>query len=275
MARVVISDEQLHKIQDITLGMLLEMDRICRKHNLKYSLAYGTLLGAVRHKGFIPWDDDVDVWMPRKDFINFREACGKELDSKYFYQSHETDKNYYLLFDKIRANGTVFKEEYYDKYDIHHGVYIDIFPIDNIPDSLFTDKMRIFSYEFYRIGVQTKYLRASARKGKKKVMAYILRFFYRPFSLEFLFCHAEKIAKKYADMECDKVSNIFDPDKSHVFKATSFKNYIELEFCGHSMMICSDYKEILRARYGNYIELPPEKERIPHHYLSELQVCKF
>lgn len=272
MARVKLDGAQLRKIQESILEMLLEVDRLCRKHSIRYSLAYGTLLGAVRHKGFIPWDDDVDIWIPRKDLIKFKKICETELDSRFFYQSKKTDKEYYLLFDKIRLNGTIFKEDYYEEYDIHHGLYIDIFPIDNIPDNPIADKWRILAYEFCRLGIQSRYLKADAREGKKRILAKILSKLYAPFSLDFLFQNAEKIAVKYLDTSYKRVSNIFDPDKSHVFETRYFENFIDVEFCGYKMKICADYDAILNMRYGEYMKLPPEDERIPHHNLTELQI---
>lgn len=272
MTRVTLSEEQLKLVQSYTLKMLVEVNRLCRKHELRYSLAYGTLLGAIRHKGFIPWDDDVDIWMPRRDLVKFREICKQELNSKFFYQSNETDKEYYLLFDKIRYNGTIFKETYYEDYNIHHGVYIDIFPIDNIPDGILADKWRIFSYEFCRIGIQTRYLKADMRKGKKRILAKILGKIYSPIPIAFLYKKGEVIAAKYSDVCCRKVSNIFFPDKSHRFDANYFKNFIEVNFCGHKMMICAEFEKILFIEYGDYMKLPPENERTPKHDLVELKL---
>ena len=121
MQGIVVTAEQLEQIKKKGLYILKEFDRVCRENNLRYSLIYGTLLGAVRHGGFIPWDDDVDVCMLREDYEKLRRIAPKALPKNLFYQCHETDKEYFQLFDKIRMNDTVFKEKYYTKYHMHHG----------------------------------------------------------------------------------------------------------------------------------------------------------
>ena len=113
MNTIKLNEEQLSCLKKIELEMLQEVDRICQKHNLVYTLAYGSLLGAIRHKGFIPWDDDIDIWMPREDYNRFKEICKTELNEKYFYQGNETDKEYFYLFDKLRANDTYLRKLFY------------------------------------------------------------------------------------------------------------------------------------------------------------------
>lgn len=147
---------------------MIELDRICKAYDIKYTLAYGTLIGAIRHRGFIPWDDDIDVFMLREDLLKLREICKTELNERFFYQNHETDKEYYYLFDKIRLNGTIFKETYLSKYNIHHGVYLDIFPVDKLPDDLREIKKQYRRYRIYRTVLNSKYLVLNARHGKKE-----------------------------------------------------------------------------------------------------------
>ena len=158
MPKMVLTDTQLRRIQQIETDVLCEVDRICQKHQIKYVLGFGTLIGAVRHQGFIPWDDDVDICMMRKDYERFKDICRTELNPKYFYQSKDTDPEYYHLFDKIRVNGTVFKEDLIAEHDIHHGVYIDIFPMDYVPDNGFLRCLQFWKFHFFRTGLMAKYM---------------------------------------------------------------------------------------------------------------------
>ena len=197
MQEVVITKEQLEEIKGKELYILKEFDRICQENGLKYSLIYGTLLGAVRHGGFIPWDDDVDVCMLREDYEKFCKIAPKRLPEDLFYQSHETEREYFQLFDKIRLNNTIFKEKYYAQYHIHHGIYIDIFPCDKIPQNMFKRKLQLIFYQFYRIGVMTRYLDSNQRRGIKKYVSRILQVLYSFFSMDYLYSMAEKKATMY------------------------------------------------------------------------------
>lgn len=127
-------DPRLRKLQLVELEILNEFVRICEAHSLQYYLVGGTLLGAVRHKGFIPWDDDIDVAMPREDYDSFAQIAPQELNSQYFYQSPETDPYYFLTYAKIRKNGTKVYEERFKYAKFHKGIFIDIFPLDLCPN---------------------------------------------------------------------------------------------------------------------------------------------
>ncbi|MFI3254577.1 MAG: LicD family protein [Eubacteriales bacterium] len=129
----------LRKLQLCELEILREFVRICTKYELRYFLVGGTLLGAVRHQGFIPWDDDIDVAMLREDYDEFAKIAQVEFGETYFYQDYNTDPHYFLSYAKIRKNGTEVYEERFKNSQFHKGVFIDIFPLDYCPKpSLFT-----------------------------------------------------------------------------------------------------------------------------------------
>lgn len=123
----------MRALQLCELEILDEFVRICEKYHLQYYLVGGTLLGAVRHKGFIPWDDDVDVAMPRKDYEKFARVCETELSADFFYQCPDTDPYYFLTYAKLRKKGTSVYEERFKKSKFYNGVFIDIIPLDLCP----------------------------------------------------------------------------------------------------------------------------------------------
>lgn len=127
------SNDILRQLQMTELEILDEFVRICEENNLHYYLVGGTLLGAVRHHGFIPWDDDIDVAMFRKDYDRFAEIAPQKLHPQYFYQCPDTDPYYFLTYAKIRKNGTEVYEERFRNAKFHKGVFIDIFPLDFCP----------------------------------------------------------------------------------------------------------------------------------------------
>ena len=119
-------------LKQIQTNMLKEFIEICENNKLQYFVIYGTLLGTIRHKGFIPWDDDIDVIMARNYYETFMKIGQKSLSEHLFLQNHITDKNYLCNFAKIRNNETTFIEIATQNIDINHGVYIDIFPLDGL-----------------------------------------------------------------------------------------------------------------------------------------------
>ena len=127
-----LSSEELRKLQRIELEMLIEVDRICQKHNIQYSLDGGTLLGAVRHKGFIPWDDDIDIGMKREDYTIFTQQFNHGDNKRYSFHCLENDKNYLYPMGKVLDNATVLYEPN-KEYGYQIAVYIDVFVYDHIP----------------------------------------------------------------------------------------------------------------------------------------------
>lgn len=131
--------DKLHKVE---LEIMDKFVDICEKNNLKYFLTGGTMLGSVRHSGFIPWDDDIDIGMPREDYDQFIKVAPKELGDKYYLDCLETNKNFYLPFAKIKKNGTIFQEDFSNNIEGNKGIFIDVFPFENVRKNNFFYKLR-------------------------------------------------------------------------------------------------------------------------------------
>ena len=136
-----LSPDEKKALQLRELEILDFFADVCKRNGLRYFIIAGTLLGAVRHGGFIPWDDDIDVAMPRRDFNKFAKICKKELPDGYFFQSSKTEKEYPFFFAKLRRDGDTVNESILESHDIHKGCYIDVFPLDKCPRSARGRKM--------------------------------------------------------------------------------------------------------------------------------------
>ena len=254
--------EKLHKVQ---LEILNEFVRICKKNKLVYFMVGGTFLGAVRHRGFIPWDDDIDVGMPRCDFEKFIECAKKELDSKYFLDCFSTNENYYLPFAKLKKNGTVFDEELIHHLNNHKGIFIDIFPFDNVPKDNLNLKIRAvlaFSItDAMAYKNKIKKLKKAlhpvitlclSMMGKKQLMRLQKRIV--------TYCHDDK--SKYL---CD-IGAGYGYRKELLLREDVLPvRKMKFEKMEYSVPRTDEH---LKKLYGNYLELPPKEKRKTHSPLT-------
>ena len=159
---------KLEIVHNILLAYILEIDRICKKHNIKYFLAGGTLLGAIRHKGFIPWDDDADVMMLREDYDKFLEVAQSELPPNMFVQNPKTEKLNHHVFTKIRMDNTLFATKHTGKFmNMHNGIFIDILSQDNTSNNKIIQKLHIYATLIFRSMVFNKWARKPMKTGGK------------------------------------------------------------------------------------------------------------
>ena len=164
---IEISAEDLRRIQLLELDILKEIDRIARKNGLHYTLCGGSLLGTIRHKGFIPWDDDIDVSMVREDYDKFFEACKRDLNhEKYFAQTMDTDPTYQIAFGRILLKNTVFQRAGQEHVKVNNGFFVEIFPRDGLSDNVFIEKLQFILSFFMR---KMLYARMGVRVNKKSI----------------------------------------------------------------------------------------------------------
>ena len=264
--------ELFQKLHDVEVELMDELVRICDKHNLTYFLYGGTLLGAVRHKGFIPWDDDIDLIMPRKDYDKFAELCKTELNEKYFYQSYDTDKGTPFLFAKLRKNNTRVSEEKLEGKELHEGIYIDIMPLDYFPeiDGL---RRRAFMAKFNSINSACQ---SGSIKTKHKFNR--IRYdYYKKMPKDKLMRLRDNYVRnaaggKETSLVCSFGSH-YKPMIRRIFPAEWFvDDGTMMEFEGKMYKVPAGWKEYLLHLFGDtYMEWPPIKERAIHFNFYDVE----
>lgn len=259
-----LDKETLRKLQLTQLELMKEVDRICRKHKIRYSLDGGTLLGAVRHGGFIPWDDDADIMMLRKEYNKFYRACKEDLNwEKYFLQEFRTDKEYRWGYSKLRKNGTVFLREGQEHVKCHYGVCIDIFIFDEVPDGYFQRRLHWIFCFVIRKGLYSIVGQIKAKTIGSKFMYSFLALFPRSFWVKWLI----KLVKNEYGRGRELISHLTFPNRKSIRYGVSsdyYNKYTEMEFEKHSFMVIKDYDKYLTELFDDYMQLPPEEKRKTH-----------
>lgn len=273
----VSTQENLVKLQDVLYEIMEEIDFICRKNDIKYQLFYGTLLGAVRHNNFIPWDDDVDIIMTRDNYNKFLEIAKRELDlNRYFLQDITTDNKSIFPYLRIRKEKTVVVQESYKKIKMHQGIFVSIFPLDNIvksPVKLKKQTRRLsLWYKYYR----SVYLGLDRNlKSLKSILKNIIYYISKPINIfipnNFFINKLTKISKKYNYEESNSYGLIcFQPitnknEGEFIFEKSLIDDCIDKDFRTSKFMISRNNIKLLKQLYGNYLELPKINDRKPSH----------
>ena len=256
------------KVQECAIDILQQVDIICRKYGLEYFGIGGTVLGAVRHEGFVPWDDDIDIGMPRKDYEKFLEVVSKELPEGYHVQNIFTEPKTPFYFTKIRKDNTLFVEYYLKDYPIHHGVFIDIFPFDNVPKKKWVQNVhfrisrmiyQLFLCKSLKTVCSSRFERKENRKSKiRKVVHYAL--FWVPKS--WLFHLLDFSVRFFNRWETDEISHIVRRRLRVYLKDLYPIKYLKFE--NIEMPVPNDYHAYLSAQFGKYDTLPPEDKQYGH-----------
>lgn len=264
---IPINNEQVKKIQIEALSNLINF---FTDNDIKYFAIAGTLLGSVRHQGFIPWDDDIDIALPREEYEKFITLFSKKYNkvegSLYFLQNWDTDSQFAMPFSKLRVNNTIFKEKVTRNVDFHHGIYIDIFPFDNVhtfkTKNLLQNKGGSILHKFILIKSNYELINKHVHK--------FLRILLTPISKRLLIHTFLKLtinSNKYADkMVCTGGSYGFSKEivmKKWFSKATS------LRFESLNLKCPYYYHEYLNNLYGDYSTFPPIHERYNRHSIVE------
>lgn len=239
----------LRRQQLVMLEMLKELDRICRKYEIPYFLYWGTLLGAVRHNGFIPWDDDLDVGLMRNDYLRLMDVLPRELPEHMVLQTNDTDKNYFYFFAKLRHRRSFLDEGDYDRVFKERGIFIDIFPFDTVSPTTQQWRLQSVAYTIFRAGngnVVSMWLIRALTRVNRLVTFPLLRLYSR-------IIRCKKVTFDYG-IPFHKVheKNDIFPLATHVFED------METFVPGNS-------HQVLQTLYGDYMKLPPDLDNVYHH----------
>ena len=266
-----MDNESLRKVQLVQLEILKEFKRVCEALNLKYMLDAGTLLGAVRHGGFIPWDDDLDVGMLRADYEKFLAEAPALLDKKYFLQTWRTDPGYGNPFAKLRMNDTIFIEKNTKTLSMHKGIFIDIFPFDFFKPGL-VGKFAHLKQCWYIFLFVMKHNCMNRRFENKWAHAFY-RFVYYCSGYQFvpreeLFKRYERFFTRYKNCNTGWVR----PTYFHTFPSSMWESLTPLRFEDDEFLCPTDYDAYLTEAYGDYMTLPPVEKRGNQHGILELKL---
>ncbi len=251
------------ELKELQLDILNDVHVFCINNDIKYSLSFGSLLGAIRHKGYIPWDDDIDIMMPREDYERFINTYKHD----YFkIATSSTMSDYFHPYAKVYNTQTIVQE--FVEYKSSYGINIDVFPIDKMPDNNFTLKRMFFRKKILNLIYNLKMVSINKNRSffKNRILS-ISHILLRPIKMNVLVNKMECISKKYDNRETSR-SGIFTPADNTLNSITDnnvFAEYIEVQFEGRYFCIVKDFNSLLHAFYGDYMKLPPLEKRITHH----------
>lgn len=260
-----MSNEQLKKLKKIELDIMKEFIFTCQKFNLKYYIVGGTLLGAVRHHGFIPWDDDIDIAMPREDYEMFLTKATNELPSHYFVQTIETDLNYLQCFGKIRNSNTTFIESSASHLDINHGIFIDIFPLDYYPEEKSKQNRLEIMKKIYSYRVSCCFNKNIQRSLVDRAKSGLILLLYP--NINKVLRKREKLYKSVPESHL-WVNNGGAWGQKEIVPIEWFEEGIDVKFEGLTVKAPKEYDKLLTQVYGDYMKLPPIEKQCGHHYID-------
>ena len=266
-----MNNQTIRDVQEKILEIMLFIDDICKQNCITYYIMGGTALGAVRHGGFIPWDDDLDIFMTPHEYEKFKIAFEKNDSEKFVLQEWSTVKGY-LEYAKVRMNGTTFIEESFkDRTDLHQGIYVDIMILHKCPDNKFIEKKIYYKSKFV-----TLYALSQRNWKPKNTMQKMALKFMKILPCALLAKWSYKNIYKYDNMQSGYVWCYFiTPAKfrSVILEADFFDKADKINFEGHQLSCPARIKDYLKYRYGDYMKLPSEEQQraAVHAYIYDTE----
>ena len=265
-----MTEKELSRVHELELVIAEEIKRICTKHHISYFMIAGTLLGAVRHGGFIPWDEDMDFGMTRQNYERFVRVCRKELDSsKFFLQTMETDPGYTYAFAKIRLRGTVFTEALARNSKAQNGIFVDIFPFDHVPKNHICERLHEREHYLWKnlLAVKLGYDNGASRSKILRAALFVVS---RILPADFI--RARKMIA-FTRYNKKRASRLVTAEGSYRYMKEKIpvryiRNLIMMPFEDTEFPAFAEFELYLHAMYGDYMKLPPEDQRSKHNILG-------
>lgn len=259
----ITSSNELRQIQ---MDILSYVDGVCRKYDIKYSISGGTLIGAVRHKGFIPWDDDIDIMLARSEYDRLVEVMTNEYNNgnrRYRIITHNLDNDYLFPYAKVFDEKTLLIEHV--RGCKNFGVFVDVFPIDNVENQSMAKtfpKMRVL----YNMLTMKRLIWEKQRPLYKNLAIILSRLILLPFSNHWIISRMEQLAKKCSDSKTDKMAClVWGYGRREVVPTYIHSEHIYLPFENREYMAIKEYGVYLSTLFGDYMKLPPEDKQVTHH----------
>ena len=265
-----MSNREMEHLHAIQLMLAEELKRVCEQNGLQYFMLAGTMLGAVRHKGFVPWDDDMDFGMLRSDFDRLVEVFPKQTDgSRFFLQTDRTEKGFAYNYAKIRLLGTSVKESFSEDVSVTDGIYIDIFPVDRVADNPLKAILQIRGFWLARniLWIKCGY----GDKQRRKTLVYrLVSALSVAFPFSFLVKWKYALISRYQNEDTKRVivSDGTYGLKKETFDAICISELKMFPFEDTEFPGMVHYEPYLKHYYGDYMQIPPENERDHHGRLS-------
>lgn len=258
-------DKKLRQLQLTELEILKEIDRFCKNNNIAYSLYAGTLIGAVRHKGFIPWDDDLDICMSRAEYNRFLDLWEKNPPKGYVLQNKDNSPSFSQSFSKVRKDHTTFLQQGETPGDYHTGIFVDVFPIDRIPKGWFARQIFIWRCMRYQL-----YTREYAPSDNGKIIKLISEILLKTNSSKTRAKKRNKLLSKVTKYNSDSQLSTVAIETNCTLRVplppTLMDEFVSLEFEGCRFQCMKSWDECLRIKYSDYMQLPPVEEQTWKHH---------
>lgn len=267
-----ISEMELKQIQEIQQDLICEVARICKKCGIHFNMVGGTMLGAVRHKGYIPWDDDADIGFLRKEYEKFREACKTELNhEKYYMQDLRDTEGYRWGYGKLRRKDTEFVRLGQEFLPFEKGISIDLMPFDNVPDQWLPRKIHFFCCFLYRKFFWSEVGSRTEKKVGIRIIYQIMRFVPMKMLIKSYQHFIDAGQRKKTKLV--RILTFPTPKGVYGYERKWYTDLSKYQFETMQLPGAHDYDSYLRIKYGDYMELPPmEKRKI--HPVSKLKLLE-